>query len=360
MASGRRGAMPLLRLAAAPVITLLVVAALAGEGPPPSVDPSPTPTPVSRPYSDASAWNTPIGPDPAVDPRSAAFVDGILEGADVVGITSDPTQYTYPVYEADASTPRYDLPCTWFKCTILSAEDDEHPLRVDVLEGVPIPDGARPSPGSDGSMIIIDIETGAEYDLWMASREIDGTWSVGNASVYNIAWDAMPVEYGSRGAGVPYLAGLIRHEEVAAGRIDHAIAFAYLHVAAERCVWPASKTDGNSTAADAIPEGARIQLDPSLTEADFDAWGLDRTGRIIARALQEYGMILIDVSGRPKIMAEHLDTNPLATGSWDSAETRLHDQTIASIPMEAFRLLALPEGYVNQSDDAPLHGGCYR
>jgi len=358
MATGRRRVVPLFLLAVTPGL-VLAAATLTDRGSSASASPEPGPL-AWRPFSDASAWNTPIGADPAIDPASEAYVGGMLAGADVVGITSDPDQYSYPVYEADAGTPRYDLPCTWFKCTILESERQEHPLRVDVLQSVPIPDGARPSPGSDGSMIIIDAETGMEYDLWMARREIDGSWSVGNASVYNIRWDGMPVEYGSRGAGLPYLAGLIRHEEIAAGRIDHAIAFAYLHVAADRCVWPASKTDGESLDANAMPEGARIQLDPSLTDADFAAWGLDRTGTIIARALQRYGMILIDVSGRPKIMAEHLDTNPHAEASWNDPETLLHDQTIAAIPLDAFRLLALPAGYHTQAADAPLHGECYR
>ena len=37
----------------------------------------------------------------------------------------------------------------------------------------------------------------------------------------------------------------------------------------------------------AIPEGARLQLDPSLTEKDFDRMGLDRTGKIIAQGVAE-------------------------------------------------------------------------
>jgi hypothetical protein len=230
---------------------------------------------------------------------------------------------------------------------------------VETLQGVPIPAGAQASAGSDAQIIIIDTVTGTEYDLWQVRQGGSG-WSASNGSVYNIYWDGMPARYGSRGAGVPYYAGLIRPWEIAAGRIDHAIAFAYPSPASGVCVWPASKTDGNSGSANAIPEGARLQLNPSLTDADFAAWGLDRTGTIIARALQQYGMILIDVSGRPKIMAEHLATNPYASGSWNDPDTLLTDQTIAAIPVSAFRVLALPEGYVTLSTDAPLHGACYR
>jgi hypothetical protein len=217
---------------------------------------------------------------------------------------------------------------------------------------VPIPAGAQASAGSDAQIIIIDTVTGTEYDLWQVRQDGSG-WSASNGSVYNIYWDGMPARYGSRGAGVPYYAGLIRPWEIAAGRIDHAIAFAYPSPANGVCVWPASKTDGNSGSGNAIPEGARLQLDPSLTNADFAAWGLDRTGSIIARALQQYGMILIDVSGRPKIYAENLVANPEATYSWHDPAIRLSANTVSAIPHTAFRVLDLPNG-------GGSHGQCLR
>ena len=48
-------------------------------------------------YSPNSPWNTPIGARPAYDPLSSTYVAGI---SGVFG--SDPTQYTYPVYEVSA------------------------------------------------------------------------------------------------------------------------------------------------------------------------------------------------------------------------------------------------------------------
>jgi hypothetical protein len=147
-------------------------------------------------------------------------------------LTSDPEQYTFPVYFADASTPRYNVPCRTYRCTVVSPSGT---TSTDVLQGVPIPLGARPAAGSDAQMIIIDPASGTEWDVWQASFDGSG-WSVSNGSVYNINWDAMPTRYGSRGAGVPYYAGLIRHWEIAAGRIDHALAFAYPAPASGRCV----------------------------------------------------------------------------------------------------------------------------
>jgi hypothetical protein len=314
-------------------------------GPPPSLD--------GRPYTAGSAWNTPIAAGAAADPNSAQLIAGL--GQHNGGrITSDPEQYTFPVYFADAATPRYDVPCRVYRCTLVSPAGTS---STDVLQGVPIPAGARPSAGSDGQMIIIDAATGTEWDVWQASFDGSG-WSVSNGSVYNVYWDGMPTRYGSRGAGVPYYAGLIRPWEIAAGRIDHALAFAYPAPASGRCVWPASKTDGNTGGDGAIPEGARLQLDPNLTDADFAALGLDRTGQIIARALQQYGMILIDVSGRPKIYAENLVVNPFAAYSWADPAIALSSTTITALPHTAFQVLDLPDGYWTGS--GPLHGECRR
>jgi myo-inositol-hexaphosphate 3-phosphohydrolase len=307
-----------------------------------------------RPYSETSVWNTPIGSAPRYDTHSNEMIAtiGLVGGRQ---ITSDPSQYTYPVYFADETTPRWDIPCTRYKCTIVTPEGTS---RTRQLTDVPIPPEAQPSRGTDAQMIIIDKTTYAEYDLYEVIRTDTG-WSVSNGSVYNILWDGTPTKYGSRGAGVPYYAGLIRPLEIAGGRIEHALAFGYHHPAEDRCVFPASKTDGNSTLPYAIPEAARLQLDPSLTEADFDEIGLDRTGKIIARALQEYGMFVIDGSGRPKIYAEDLENNPYATLDWSDPELNLTSTTIADIPIDYFRVLALPEAYWDPALEGPFHGGCY-
>ncbi len=329
------------------------VLAFEGSGRP---TPTPTATPapsaafeLSRPYSATSAWNTPIAPSAAVDPASTRMIGTITDP-----LSSDPTTYSFPVYLVEGSTPRYDVPATALGWTVVEASGSA--TVVDHLAGVPIPDGAQPSNGSDAQMILLDRVTGQEWDVWQAART-SGGWTVANGSVYSIAWDGMPTQYGSRGAGVPYLAGLIRPAEIRAGRIDHALAFAYHSPIAGRCVWPASKSDGKGTDPDQIPEGARLQLDPSLTDADLQQLGLDRTGLIIAHALQTYGMFLVDASGHPKIYAENLIANPGATDTWTDPAIALDANTAAKIPVDRLRVLALPAGY--RTGAGPRHGDCY-
>lgn len=291
------------------------------------------------PFTAVSPWNTPIPADAKPDPNSARLIETI-DGP----LSSNGSAYTYPVYYADSTTPRTRVPAErgW---TVVRAPDRVYTTNV---LWVPIPELARPSAGTDAQMIVIDVETGAEYDLWGVRRAGDGSWRVRNASRYNVHWDGVPPRYGSRGAGIPYLAGLVRPEEIAAGRIEHALAFGYDRPAADRFVHPATKTDGEDDHPYAIPQGARLQLDPSADEHDFAEWGLDRTGRIIARALQRYGMYLVDYSDANKIYVEDLSANAYRQQegvSWSDPETFLSADTLAGIPIEMFRVLELPADY---------------
>ena len=305
------------------------------------------------PYTKTSIWNTPIGSSPRYDPHSAEMITNLVFAHDGKIIT--PGTFNYPVYFADANTPRWNIPCKIYKCTVASPNGEV--IRTDMVEDVPILPDAQPAPDTDGRMIIIDTVTFAEYDLWRAER-VETGWSAGNVSVYSILWDGTPTRHSSRGAGVPSYAGLVRPWEIQQGRIEHVLAFGYTEPAEGKCVFPASKTDGVSRLPFAIPEGAHLQLDPSLTEKDFEQMGLDRTGRIIARALQEYGMILVDHSGSFKIYLEDLANNPYAKQKWTDPELNLSTETLSSIPYTSFRVLELPPGYWGSSENTVYHGKC--
>src|SRR3954452_14353082 len=92
---------------------------------------------------------------------------------------------------------------------------------------IPIPAGAQVAEGGD-SQIIIWIVRRATSGGWKAAPNADGTWTVTNGYYYNTQLNGVPLSgFGSRGAGAPYLTGLIRRCEIAHGHIEHAIAFAY-------------------------------------------------------------------------------------------------------------------------------------
>jgi hypothetical protein len=317
-------------------------------------DASLAPMAFQRAYANNSPWNTLIGSSPIYDPHSNDMIALLKQTRNGGAITSDPTWYTYPVYWANQYTPRRTVYCIKYGCAI---SVNGAVTRVDVLTGVPIPNGAQPSTGTDAQMIVIDTVTGAEYGFYHMAVRSDQNWQADNGYQYSVYDTAVTPMIGARAAGIPYYAGLIRPWEIRQGHIDHAIAFAYEFTKSSKCVFPATKSGGSSTNTYAMPVGTRIQLNPALTTTNLANMGLSATGRIIARALQRYGMIVVDTGGSPKIMVENLEDNPLTTESWLSLG--LTRESIWGIPYDQFRVLALPAGYWGST--APnWASGCYR
>jgi hypothetical protein len=93
-------------------------------------------------------------------------------------------------------------------------------------------------------------------------------------------------------AGLPILPGLVRYKEVADGVIDHALRFT-VPVTRKAHIYPARHDAGAGTGAALPPMGLRVRL-----RADFDLSRLGPQARVIAVAMQTYGMILAD-NGSP-------------------------------------------------------------
>ena len=101
------------RAAHAALVILVVVAACQPDTssqsaePDLSAEPSLPPLSGERPYANDSAWNTPIPRGAAIDPHSREMV------ATIGGpLTSDPNQFSYPIYSINAATPRFIVPST--------------------------------------------------------------------------------------------------------------------------------------------------------------------------------------------------------------------------------------------------------
>ncbi len=288
----------------------------------------------SPPYQASSPWNTPIVVGPAYEPNTAARVNAIGGS-----LSSDPTQFTYPVYYATASTPTRQVQLSgWFSRA--NADGTTFTNHESATVQVPVPPAAAPASGSDAQVIIIDRSTGKEWGFFNFSTGAGNTFTAANGYGYTVNGSATPVHahgngFVARGAGVPYLAGLVRKCEIQAGSIDHALAFAY-DAPGPDFVFPATKSDGAGTGPLALPEGARLQLDPALTTAQINAWGCSGACLTIARALQIYGMYVVDNAGRPKMMMEFE-----GTANWNGLVTA---QTASPIPLSAFKVLDLDSG----------------
>src|SRR5690606_38379411 len=89
-------------------------------------------------------------------------------------------------------------------------------------------------------------------------------------------------------AGLAILPGLVRHDEVAAGEVRHAIRITFSRTR-RGYVAPASHWAASSDEADLPPMGLRLRL-----RAGYDVGALTGQARVIATAMQRYGVIVAD------------------------------------------------------------------
>jgi hypothetical protein len=221
----------------------------------------------------------PIPASPVLDPNSGAIA-GYL-GSEMKAY-ADMYEYGTPVWEASSSDPNNNITCTeqWGTCQLMQ-------------QPIPIPTTAGTAAGSDGSMVVIDTSTKTGYDFWRASRTSTTSWTTAWGTRFEM--EGTGTGGGATGAGVPLLAGLPRLYEMTQGHIDHALAFISDNTCASTYRYPASKTDGKSGQSNCIPEGTRIQLDPSI---NVDAIpGITPGEKIVAHALQTYGAYCKDTGG---------------------------------------------------------------
>ena len=121
-----------------------------------------------------------------------------------------------------------------------------------------------------------------------------GAWQAGSGAQWDLDSNALrPAGWTSAdAAGLPILPGLVRYDEVANGAILHALRFTAPQTR-RSYVYPARHFASSSTSAALPPMGLRVRL-----KADADLAGLSPQARVIAVALQRYGMILAD-NGSP-------------------------------------------------------------
>ncbi len=175
-------------------------------------------------------------------------------------------------------------------------ESDRGPYPIPA--GVKIEGGA----GSDGDRhaLIVDRDACRLYELY-ALRRVGGRWTAGSGAIWNLRSNRVrPAGWTSAdAAGLAILPGLARYDEVASGRIDHALRFTVSRTR-RAYVWPA-RHYASSLTDPALPAmGARLRL-----KSSFDTSGFPRQARVVLEALKRYGMIVADngsdwyVSGAP-------------------------------------------------------------
>ncbi len=278
------------------------------------VDPG-TAQSVWRPFSADSPWNQRIPRDAKTDPQSAALIEDLAKGDFVINMDD----WSIPVYYVKAdSVPKVNVinsrPGIYGKGF---AEPNHIPVLPDFIASPPVGES------SDNHMCILDTAAMLEWDMWAARKNSRGDWTTGLGAVTDLRssgverpWFDQEHEFDahrSRAGGFPLIAGLIMPEEIAAGRIEHALVFAYQRGRSEFFIPPASTAQATFMEMNnrfGIPMGGRIQLDPSI---DVDTLPLTPACKVIAKALQEYGAFNGDYAGATVLYA---DNSPSALRRW--------------------------------------------
>jgi hypothetical protein len=235
-----------------------------------------------------NAWNRRVDRLP-VDPRSAEIVAAIGDGslhADFGSGLWEGRPIGMPVTVVGRRTPR-------------SAVSFEYASESDRVR-YPIPAGVRIEGGGDRHAILVDRDACRLYELYALRRE-GGRWEAGSGAVWSLRSNRLrPAGWTSAdAAGLSILAGLARYEEVARGRIGHALRFTVARTR-RAYVWPARHFASSETDPSLPPMGLRLRL-----RADYPIGRFPPQARVVLRALKEYGMVVADngtswmISGAP-------------------------------------------------------------
>ena len=252
-------------------------------------------------FSAKSFWNRRLADDAPIDASSATLVQALVaevqrERTAGIGPWIGAGSGSTPVYRVPEDQPRVRV-----RLEKLTSPGAKALRRA--FASVPLPRNAKPAPGADRHLTVWQPSTDRLWEFFKARKE-DGIWRADwGGAIRNVskspgyytksAWPGATRAWGATATSLPIIGGTMLLDELKRGRIDHALALNLPAPRAGEFAWPAQRSDGKGPPT-ALPEGARIRLDPSVNVADL---GLPKLGRMIARAAQRYGMVVRDQTG---------------------------------------------------------------
>ena len=312
----------------------------------PKPTPTPTPTPTPRPtasppptagtssryYADNSPVNSMIRANPVIDPNNAAWVAHAQQTHWYINTIDYATAIVY----ATGNETRY---------AIHTAHDGDWGPAFAAGGTIPIQPSWKPAPGSDAWLVVVDTD-GTAYWLWQYSwngGHPTASWG-GSGKIDHGQINPLAATGSGNGSGMTPVTGTITAADLQRGVIDHALAFADPWTAST-FKFPAIKSDGHDSGNSPMPEGQRVQLDPSIN-VGTQSW--TPMEKMIARALQTYGAYLVDSSGGSFGLAGEMDQAAVSGGSagpmWGAYGINGDYASLSDIPMGSLRFLANANG----------------
>ncbi|MFD9405752.1 hypothetical protein ACFWBN_01845 [Streptomyces sp. NPDC059989] len=230
-----------------------------------------------------SFWRAPVDTLP-VHPNSAQYVSSIGSAESLhpdfgSGLT-DGQPFGIPITVSDTAVPES-------KVSLDYAEESD-------TSGYRIPQNAKiengPASTGDRHVIVWDRGLCKSYELWNAKPRGDNAWHAGSGAVFDLRTNELRPDgwTSADAAGLAILPGLVRYDEAATGRIDHAIRLTVPR-SDQSYVWPARHQAGSAADTSLPPMGLRLRLKSSV-----DTSQLAPQAKAVAEALKKYGAIVAD------------------------------------------------------------------
>jgi hypothetical protein len=232
------------------------------------------------PFTSNNLWNTDIFSAP-VDPNSNAIMSNWVGGVNLhPDWGTDPT-YGIPYVVVDGTQPLVNV-------NLNAYADESDPGPMPVPSDAPVEGGS--SSTGDRHVLVLDNGNCFLYELYNSSVNSDGSWAADSTAVWDLLSDEQrPYTWTSAdAAGLPIFPGLVRYDEVASGKIQHAFRFTLPKTSAAFTP-PASHYAANTSDPTAPPMGMRLRL-----KSSFDISGFSSQMQVILTAMQHYGLILAD------------------------------------------------------------------
>ena len=262
------------------------------------------------PFPSDSLWNKDVSALP-VDSNSAAIIS-FIGSTTPVHPDFGSGQYNGSYMGIPYTVVGPAQPNVAINFTAYGDESDPGPMPIPASA----PIEGYPNPGTgDRHVLVLDNANCFLYELYSSYPGTGGAWNADSAAIWDLTSNEQrPFTWTSAdAAGLPIFPGLVRYDEVAAGKIQHAIRFTLQHSRAA-FVLPATHWAANSSDPNAAPMGMRMRL-----KASYNVSGFSAANQVILNALKKYGMIMADngssmyLSGAPDDRWDNNDLHALGT-----------------------------------------------
>ncbi len=232
------------------------------------------------PFTASNFWNTDITSAP-VDPNSGTIITNWVGSVNVHPDWGNDPTYGIPYVVVDGNQPLVGV-------NLQAYGDESDPGPMPVPANAPVEGGSSSS--GDRHVLVLDSGNCFLYELFNSSVNSNGSWNADSTAVWDLLSDEQrPYTWTSAdAAGLPVFPGLVRYDEVAAGKIQHAFRFTLPRTRAA-IVPPASHWAGNTSDPSAPPMGMRLRL-----KSSYNISGFSSQMQVILTAMKHYGLILAD------------------------------------------------------------------